>query len=224
MNYSELQARTQLLCSYAGWSNVDPPPEWDKLVNRGLHDFSWESEYRRDEAAFETLADQTEYTIAAPYFKHVLSVIYSTDTILRQTTEIDEARCNPLWTQASSGTPYRYLIVSPNVLRLMPKPDTASVTITVRGVRAAAPLVGDNQEPDFPEIYHEAVALRAAVLHGIVYAKGGELERLAAYEQAHQNLLKDFKAYLSAQRYTGAQRVVAPPSRRRVYLDGGSPY
>jgi hypothetical protein len=224
VTFAELEARATLLASYAGWSDVSPSPDWEALVNRGLHDFSWESEYRRSEATFSTVAEKAEYPIGLPYFKHISSVIYSTTTELRHSTEIEETRCNPLWTQESSGTPYRYLIVSPNVIRLHPKPSSDDVTITVRGIRAADELKADTESPDFPEIYHEAVALRAVILHGIVYAKGGELERLAAYERAYEKLLADFKDYLSAHRYNGVQRLVSPPSRRRVHTDYGYPY
>lgn len=219
MDFTALQARLTYLLSYEGWADDNPAPDTAALINRGLVDFAWDTEYNRAEYQFNTVINQAEYTIPAPDFRAISDVAYGTSSILTKTSEGALRQEDPLWFVREAGVPADYLIVRPNVIRLHPKP-VAEVEITVRGTRNPAALSGGTDTPACPETFHEAIALRAAVLYGEAHATGDALKRILSYREQYKGHVAALKHYLDVERRNGQGRMVAHPSRHRVSYAG----
>ena len=225
MQFTDLTQRAAFLAKQAGWDEAFPAPDWKALVNRGLQDFSWDTEYNEEEATITSVSNQATYIIDATAnprtFKSFRAVAYATQTTspqnMRLTSEGDEAATDPLWWQRPSGTPARFLIPGPNVIRLHPKPNVSGDTVTIRGTRAAAPLALDADVPGFPETWHEALALRAAVLHCEPWATSDDAARVQLYREQYAGMVRACVQFLSSNRYARLQRRVERPNRRRTY-------
>lgn len=222
VNFADLRQRAAFLAMQVGWSDTAPQPDWSDLVNRALVDFSWETEYNEEEITFASVANQPVYTVPTPYFKTVKDVAYATETtaprLLRRTSETDERKTDPLWFTRVAATPVRYLIVMPNVIRLVDMASNSGDTVTMRGTRVAPALENDSDLPGFPDTWHEAIALRAAILHCEPWAAGDALARVQNYVQQVGAMSGACKIYLSGERYSRIQRSIERPIRRRSYI------
>jgi hypothetical protein len=202
VNFLELQQRAAFLASRPGYLQALPNPDWGDLVNGAIADFSWDTEYNVEETTFPTVVNQAEYplaTVGDPRgWKFISDVAYGTTSSLYETTEQTERAKDPLWLVRPADTPARYYLVKPSTLRLVAKPSQGGVTLTVRGVREAPPLVLDTDVPAIPGTYHEAIAVRAATLHLEQYAsEPQDWSRMNLYRQQYDGQVKDCKSWLA---------------------------
>jgi hypothetical protein len=226
MQFSEIQARAAFLAMQAGWDQKPPMPDWKALCNRGLQDFSWDTEYNEEEATLVTVINQSVYTIDSAStpraFRSFRCVAYGTQTTsptnLPLSSEGDEAAADPLWWQRPAGTPVRFLIPGPNIIRIVPAPSTAGDTITLRGTREALPMAADADVPAYPATWHEAIALRAAVLHCESWVSGDDAGKLQLYRTQYAGMVRACIEFLSGNRFARLQRRVQRPQRRHTYL------
>jgi hypothetical protein len=221
--FTQLQARATLLASFGSYADISPAPAWDVLCNSGQRDFFWDTEMVISETTFTTVANQAEYTIPSPYFKSFNLVIYGTTIALTRTTEAEEEALDHLWTMRNAGQPSRWLSPSPNVIRLIDKPSTSGDTVTVRGVRAPADMVAGTDTPPCPEVFHGAIALKAAMLQMEVFAVEAEAARLAAYLNEYNEEIKEAKIYAGMERTPLLRRRMRRVQRGRVWNIGFSP-
>lgn len=220
MNFEELRARTQALCWAAGWADVQPPPNWGLLVREGHRKFFWEAQCLTSDQTLTTVVDQEEYSLTAPPdWVLVTEVLYGTTSWLMQTTEVEIARYEPLWTQTSSSTPTHWWVTDTNKIRVYPAPDTAGVTMYVHGVRLDTDLSSNTDAPSCPAIFHEAIALFAAWYHGKVYARGEDFQVLNGYYKEAMELVGRLREFVGGQDLAAFTRNVAP--RRVPYVSLG---
>lgn len=226
MNYRELQQRSAFLARQAGSDKVAPQPDWPTLVNRAIQDFSWDSEYNIEEESITSVVNQSTYTIdgsASPRpFKSYRVVAYATQSTtpnnLIFTNENDRYNEDTLWWQRPVGTPNYFLVPASNQIRLFPTPSTAGDTVTIRGTREDVPLVDDTDTPNAPGTYHEAIALRATVLHCEPWVSGDDAAKLELFRSQYGGLVRDCMEFLSGNRYARLQRRVDRPFRRRTFI------
>jgi hypothetical protein len=226
MIFSDMCQRAAFLAKQAGWGEALPAPDWRALVNRGLQDFSWDTEFNEEEATITSVINQAVYTIDTSTppraYKSFRCVAYATQTTtpmdLPLSSESDEYNYDPLWWQRPAGTPARYLIPQTNQIRLHPPPSNGGDTITLRGTREAAPLVNDTDSPTFPGTWHEALSLRAAVLHCEAWVTGDDVAKVQLYREQYAGMVRACVQFLSSNRYARIQRKVQRPLRRRTYI------
>ena len=226
MTLSDLKDRAAYLAKQAGYTEAVPAPDFGVLVNKGYVDWGWDTEFQNDSSTFTTVSNQAEYTLPTPYWKNIREVVYGTTIALRPSTEADEYVRDPLWTQRPMGTPDRYILERPNVIRLVDPPSNAGDTVSFRGTRTPAALSADTDLPLFPDTWHEAIALRAAVLcvESFVSADA-DVARVQDYRAQYVGMVKECKFYLTGQRYRTLRRRMTFGFRGRVFLDGvGRPW
>lgn len=226
MQFSEICERAAFLAKQAGWDGALPLPDWKALVNRGLQDFSWDTEFLEEEATLTSVVNQAVYTVDSSTpprpFKSIRAVAYATQTAspldLPLSSECDEAATDPLWWQRAAGSPARFLIPGANQIRIVPAPANGGDTITIRGTREALPMSADTDSPAFPATWHEALALRAAVLHCEAWVQGEGGAKLQLYREQYAGMVRACIQFLSGNRYARIQRKVQRPLRRRTYI------
>lgn len=202
MDYAAIQARAAFLAQACPSAfSIAPQPDWKALVNRGVQDFSWDTEYNYENGTFPTVADTAEYTIAAagtPSWKFLeVMVRDSTGQIIPSDEQREYAR-NPLWIAQASSVPTRYWMSKPNTVYLFPVP-SGVYTITYRGCREAAALSLTTDTPGCPGTYHEGIALRAAILHIEPFmSQSSEMAKLDLYRTQYSGLVKSFRKVLAA--------------------------
>jgi len=132
-------------------------------------------------------------------------------TEMRISDEQREYAMNRIWIAAPSSVPTRYWMSKPNTIRLMAPPNDV-YAMTYRGCREAAALSASTDTPGLPNTYHEAIALRAAVLHCQPFMSTPEQKgKLDEYRSIYSGLVKDCRMFLAAddmpkQRTTIARR------------------
>lgn len=218
MNFGALKARAAFLAMQNKWDKAAPQPDWAALVQRGLVDWATDTEYNEEESTFPTVANQASYTLSTPYWITIKEVIYNSNTPLDKSSAQQEWSVDPLWTQRTATTaPSRFIVTSPNVIRLVDKPSAGSIDVYIRGTRVPAALSADTDSPLFLDTWHEAIALRAAVLHCRPWVTGEEdVARIERYSAQYKGMVLECKVSLSGERYGQLERRVRRPARRRV--------
>lgn len=203
MNYGEIQARATLLASFEGYADVNPAPDWPTLVNRAWRMFSYDAELiLKTDSSTSTVSGTMEYTISGTW-KDFLEVTYNGVGLIRS-SEAFERNLSPSWRLQTPGTPKRFVVSQFGTLAIVPPPN-AIQTLTARGVIQGPDMVLTTDQPNqvsgtgnpIPEIYHEGIAVRAAWLHGIVYATGEARARLEIFEQRYQEYVMKARAGLN---------------------------
>lgn len=225
MNFQDLKQRAAFLAQQAGSDKIAPQPDWGPLVNRGVVDFSWDTEYNQEDLTFTSVLNQSNYTLdsgATPrLYKTISRMAYGTNTTTPQTivetSAADMDKADPLWWQRPAGQPVWWMFTEPNVLRIVPPPINSGDTIAISGTREAAALVNETDVPGFPATWHEAVALRAAVLHCEVWAKDDGAAKVQLYREQYGGMVRACELYLAGNRYSRLQRTVQRPWRRRTF-------
>jgi hypothetical protein len=222
MDFDALRLETQNLLKFGGWFDVGSPVDLAGLVNEALRLWSWQAEYKTGQATFTTAAGTAEYTLSnPPDWKIVKDVYYGTTARLARTSEDLVRMEDPLYRVVPNGTPDRFWMPLPNVVRLYPTPATSGTTVTVYGIRADADLANPTDTPGCPAHYHRAVARLAAFLHAERYAQGEEKERIRVwYEEAMAQAL-DCQLWMASQNQVALQRRVRQRSPGRLNLTSG---
>ena len=201
MTFAQLQARATLLASLEGWSDAVPAPDWAALVNQAYIQFSWDGECLITNTTITTVSNQAAYTLAGQW-RRLMDVVYDSggaNSPVRHSSEDFERYLRADWRVQPNGTPVRYTFNPFNALTLVPAPATAGLTVTVRGVAEATPLVVGTDVPAIPDVLHEAIALKAAVFQGKVYAQGEAAQRLERYEAQYQQYVQDAVRYANVE-------------------------
>lgn len=186
MNFGQLQARANVIASFEGWTEVNPPPDWFALVNQAYIEFAWDAECVYDVEQILTVADQAEYPTAVHVFKSFTDVWYDTDgpkKPLCKSSVRRERSDDPRWYFRPSGMPETYSLEVQSKLRVTPAPSTANVKMLVRGVVEPDPLVNLDDDPVIPSAYHEGIACGAVYLHAYIFAPDKALRNWAIREQ-----------------------------------------
>lgn len=218
MNYTALQSELQSLVQFGGYTNISPTPDYGDYINRGLRQFSWDTEYNVAEDSISTVADQATYTLASPDWRAIKEVYYDSSSVLREASELLIYRENPLWRFTSSAVPTRFWQESPTVLRLYPAPSQSSKTILIRGTRCATPLSSGSDTPTgCPEVFHPAIALQGALQIMKRYATESESARMQAYENEYKKLVAQLRSEMMKQN-APLSRAVNIPNGRRVQV------
>lgn len=166
-------------------------------MNQAYVQFSWDGDCVLSTTTITTVAGQAGYALTGQW-RRVLDVVYdSTGTALpvRHSSEEFERYLRADWRVQASGVPVRFTFNPFNALTLLPPPDTSGVTVMVRGSAEATPLSGGTDVPAIPDVLHEAIALKAAIFQGKVYAQGEALQRLQEYERQYLQYVEDAKRY-----------------------------
>ena len=79
-------------------------------------------------------------------------------------------------------------------------------------------MTTDTDVPAFPATWHEALALRAAVLHCEPWVAGDDVAKVQLYRQQYAGMVRACVQFLSGNRYARIQRKVQRPLRRRTYV------
>lgn len=202
---------------------IAPQPDWKALVNRGVQDFSWDTEYNYETVTVTTVANTAEYLLSAvgtPMFKFLTECLRDSTQVLYSSDETVERGRNPLWLAAESSPPTRYWMSNANTLRLFPTPD-AVYTITVRGCREAAALSAATDTPVVPGTFHEAICLRAAALHVEPFMSDeAATKKLDLYRSQYGGLVKACRKALRTENVQ-KQRYVVPRAPELVWAVGG---
>ena len=194
MNYSQIQDRAASLAQFEGWTDVSPAPDWATLVQRAWDQFAWDSECFIDSEAFPTVINQTEYTLTNTY-KNILDVTFAGTGLLRS-EERFERNLDPSWrVKAAVAMPSKWVLSNFSKISLVPPPNSVQ-TVTVRGVGYGTVLVNPTDTPSIPTIFHEAIAIKAAVFHGEVYAQGEGAARVARLDGLYQGYVQECRASL----------------------------
>lgn len=225
MNFAQLKQRAAFLAQQAGSDSIVPQPDWGPLVNRGVQDFSWDTEYNTEDLSFTSVLNQAAYTLDSSgsprLYKSIKRMAYGTNTTTPQTivetSESDMDKADPLWWQRPAGTVVWFLFTEPNVIRLVPPPIASGDTIMVSGTREALALSVETDVPGFPGTWHEAVALRAAVLHCEVWVKDDGAAKVQLYREQYGGMVRACELFLAGNRYARLQRTVQRPWRRRTF-------
>lgn len=218
MIYADLKLRAAVLAAQEGWDKTNPQPDWGKLINRALAQFSWEAEYQTGNVTLQTVAAQAEYPLPAPDWKRVTDVVYATNTALLLTDEPTVRRLNPAWLATPATIPVYYWLSTPNTLRLHPIPNTSGINVVVRGNRADTPLVADTDAPHCPETFCEGIALLAAWIHAKQYVENADAGKLKAYYDESMKYADDCRLYLAEQTAPTFQRYVKRRAPQRILL------
>lgn len=235
MNFLDMRRRAQYLGQQGEWAEVNPAPDWGELINRGVADFSWDAEYFEDSTTITTVNNQAIYTVDTSipprYYKTIKIAAYTSisnaaSVRLEKTTEMDENLRNPIWFTNPAGTPSRWLVPRPNTIQLVDPPSVSGDTITIRGVRADVPLVSDIDTVNVPDTYHEAIPLRAAILHmeGYLELTDTMAAKLNLYREQYSGFVKALRLYMGLERYGVLRRQVRRGYRGRVGLIGYGNY
>lgn len=206
MNFTALQAEMTSLVAFGGFSNISPTIDYADYINRGLKQFSWDAEYLVSELTIPSVASQAEYTLAVPDWRAIEEVYYNTNRIMESSPN-EMANLNKAWRNTSAGTPSRYWQTRPNTLRLYPKPATSSVDILIVGTRCEADLSSGSDTPNCPQVFHRAIALRAAVMLMQRYAQNSEASRAASYLNEYKDMVKQLRQEVMSQNAPMARHV-----------------
>jgi hypothetical protein len=213
--------RAAFLAAQTGFTDTVIDPEWTSLINAAYLDFAWETEFNQEEVSLFSVANQAEYSLDTArenrYFKFIKDVSYGVSASLWESSEVEESRADPLWYTRGMGTPSRYLVARPNILRLLPKPAQGHDLIIVRGIREPRILTDDGQEPAFPGVWHEALALKAAWDYTKAWVGAADAERVSSYLGQYKRMVTECKDYLGHSRYGTIHRLVRRPSRPRTW-------
>lgn len=199
--FAQLQARATLLASLEGWTDVAVAPDWAALVNQGYVQFCWDGECTVSSTTITTVTGQVSYPLTGQW-KDLLDVVYdtsATNSPVRRSSEDFERYFRADWRVQANGVPVRYTFNPFNTLALIPPPSANGLTVSVRGLAEPALLVAGSDVPAIPDVLHEAIALRAAIFQGKVYAQGDASSRLERYEAQYQQYVQDASKYASAE-------------------------
>ncbi len=186
------------MASFGAWTDTNPAPAWDVLTNQAWQEFSWLAEIYVGTETINAVSGQQQYQTVNIY-KTVLDVIYSSRPLLRSSEDYERS-ANPAWFAASTGTPVRWILNQVGtVLSLIPAPNGNGGVIAVRGIMQGLPMANGGDVPGqtngigvpIPAYFHEAIALRAAVLWGELFAQGDEFIRLNAYMDLYWMYITD---------------------------------
>lgn len=200
--FAQLQARATLLASLEGWTDVAVVPDWAALVNQAYVQFSWDGECIVTNTTITTVAGQASYALTGQWRK-ITDAVYdsaSTNQPLLHSSEDYERYARADWRVQASGIPKRYTFAPFNALALIPPPASSGITVSVRGVAEALVLVNGTDIPPIPDVLHEAIALKAAIFQGEVYAQGEASARLERYEAKYQQYVQDAAKYANFER------------------------
>lgn len=197
MDFTQLQGRATLLASLEGWSDIAIAPDWAALVNQAYVQFSWDGECLISNTTITTVANQSAYSLTGQW-RRLMDVVYdsgNTNGPVRHSSEDFERYLRADWRVQPSGTPVRFTFNPFNSLTLIPPPDTNGITVAVRGSSEAPALSSGTDVPAIPDVLHEAIALKAAIFLGKVYAQGEASQRLDRYEAQYQQYVQDALKY-----------------------------
>lgn len=221
-NWTQLQARAAILASFGGWTDTATAPAWDVLTNQAWQEFSWVSELLIDSETITAVNAQVSYVTVKTY-KSVLDVTYGGKGLLRSNEPFE--RFNPSWLQTPAGTPLRWVLSQlGDTISLVPPPN-GTLSITVRGIVQGLPMAVGADLPGqvsgvgtpIPAYFHEAIAKRAAVLWGELYAQGDEIVRLNAYMDEYLAYANDARAGTT----TAYAKRRAPEQGGELFKPGG---
>lgn len=222
MNFGQMKERAAYLIAMDGWDKVPVMPDMGTLVNAGLQKWAWDTEYNVSTVTVNTVASQAEYTLPTPDWKHLTDVIYNGQIPLTKSSERALRTEDELWLTRDAATPERFMLQSPNVLRLHPKPSTGSIAVTVRGIQMPAALSADSDTPACPAAFHEAVVLAAVLDHVKQYVKeDADVARVSMFQQEYAEARAKCRTYLASMRNRGASRNVRQSSPGFVQFIGG---
>lgn len=221
MVFSEIRARIGDLIRLAGWSNTETAPDLAYLANHGSREFFTETQILTADTTATSVVGQAEYTLTTPpEWVRITDVLWGTSTPLTQVTEARLRQRMPLWSQEGNGVPLYWWVSKANEIKLHPKPDVASTTIYVHGIRLDAVLDGDSDSPSCPAIFHEGICLLGAYHHGKLYAVGEQRQTLAAYMTEAENIMGRCRDFFAGQdSHALTRRVNRTPA---TYVNMGS--
>jgi hypothetical protein len=221
MNLGQMKERAGILARMA--LRVEAPaPDWTSYINEALQKFAWEAEYNSETTTITTVINQSDYALALPYWKYLQDVVYSTTRGLYQTNEQQERMRDPLYLIQPAGSTERYYMAGPNTLRLLATP-TEAVTLTIRGIRAVPSLALDADIPGFPDVWHDALSYKAAVIYCEGFASNEiDAARVDTYEKRFQRAVKDCDQWNDSENAV-LQRTQYSRLPDRVLLNAGAP-
>ena len=172
-----------MLCKLEGWSDTSPAPDFAYLTNRAWEMFAFDSECYVGSETISTVIGQAEYGLVNNY-KNLLDVTIGSAGLLRS-DELFERNLNPAWRVQANGTPARWVLSGFNRLSIVPPP-VAIVSVLLRGAAYGPALSADTDTPICPTVYHESIAIKAAILHAEIYAVGEAMARVTRFETIYQ--------------------------------------
>ncbi len=217
MTFAELKARAAELYELCGFTDTAYTPDWDELVNRAWEEYAWEAEIVRSEADIASVAGQAIYSLDTPAWKLITDCYYNSEPI----EMINEAwlrRIDSRWLIASNGTPSYWWRPTPSTIRLYVPPDTGALVIKLYGVRGAARMTGNSDEPSCPVTHHEGIAKRAYWFAAERFARGEERQALSDQADQYVQYLRKLKHTIGAQAVMGQTRRMALYDAERVSL------
>lgn len=222
MTFGEMKIRMVTLMRLAGYKDAIPAPDVGAYLNEALGEFTFDSEAITASVTFPTVIGQAEYLIPPPDFKYMAEALYDTGTssvALGKSSEEDERINQATWTQRTNAQPSRWFVTGNNAVWLIPPPDVAGVTITVRGVRAAPDLIADTDEPAFARRFHVAVPKRAAILFAESFVNAElDMKVLDRYQSDYEGMVNKQRNVTASEGNASFQRIVRRRPARRVPL------
>lgn len=202
MQFLTLQTRATALVSFEGWSDTLIAADWPTLVNQAWQEFSWDAEVIVGSEIQQTVAGVAVYNLQNVY-KELLDVTLAGRPLLRS-IELIERNLRPDWNTQAAGTPRYWTLSAFNTLTLIAPPGDA-LALYVRGVQQGQNMVLSVDQPGqvngagspIPARFHDAIAYRAAVLWGRIYAQDVGQQRLAGYQDEYKTFVRDAKRDIS---------------------------
>jgi hypothetical protein len=190
VTFKELRDRTRDLLTFGGWTNTAQTPDYAYLVNRGLKEFTQESQHCVETLSIPTVKNQNLYDarpLAADNRDWVLlfnNASYGTALgWLSQTSLTHLDNMDRLWRFTTASTPTLWFWYNPQTIGVWPTPNVDGVVMQWMGIRYEPLLVNDDDIPLVPDVNCEGIALFAAWYHGKLYARGEELKTVAMYRE-----------------------------------------
>lgn len=218
MNYNDLKLRAATLAAQSGFREINPAPDWGSLINKALLDFSWRAEYCIGEQTVNTIQGTNEYALTTPPdWKRITDIVYNNTNGLTLTDENQLRRNDPAWLIAPNSPPQYFYVVRPNVVRVHPTPDSSSLPLRIRGIKADVALVNATDTPACPDTYSEGIALLACWHWCKLFAEADDEARVQGFYTEAYKYADDLKQYLAEQSAPCFQRKVKVPIPGRVF-------
>ena len=226
MSYFEIRQRIQQACKLGGWSNVDPPPQFDVIANRGYREFVRATSGNVENVLISTVANQISYATTTPadtraWISFWDDALYNyvvgqpgSGWYLPQITQSKLRWRDIQYRDSTVSQPevWYYDKGNTNTIALYPPPNLNNVVMSFNGIRELPPMVNDDDVTPFSEIYDEAIADFGIWWFAKQYTRGNERQVAKEYLLEAEQLVNQFKAeQVSAESTLINRRVALPP-------------
>ena len=240
MSYLEIRQRIEQACKLGGWSNVDPPPDFSFIANRGLKEFVRLTGGNIETSFISLVANQVSYSTFPNdpalnnYDPRIWcniwdSMIYQYQVdnpgggwYLPQITLNKLRQYNIQYMDTPVGQPECWYFDkgNTNTIAFYPPPSQTGIVCMFNGVRELPVMVNDDDMTPFSEVYDEAIAGLGVWWYAQLYTRANERAVAAQYKARADELITEFKHEMTGSEAAFINRRVALPPQ--PYMQTGT--